>query len=92
MADEGGNVSKGSLVELVKANRKLKTWSMMLVGLSSMLLVGLIIVGCTLGAYINKTGEITQAKIFESVTTQVKSDTMGAPHLMDKISGNELTV
>ena len=61
--------------------------------------MGLVVVGVTLGAGINRTGKTTQARISdtqariaESVTTQVEADARGAPHLVDKASGNELTV
>lgn len=92
MTDSTGNIDKGSLVNLVGENKKLRNMAKILVALSSLLLVGMVAVGLGLGINMNTSGKSTQTKIEESVNTKVKSDMMGAPHLVDKATGSELTV
>ena len=92
LADKDGKVSNQKVTEAIKQNRRLKQLAYVLIFMSVLMMIGMAFMGVKLSTNIDSSTKSTEIKIEESVTTKVENDENGSPHLIDKVSGQELTV
>lgn len=92
LANKDGSIDPDAAIKLMKSHDKLILYLKIIAMVVFFLCVAVVAMGISLSKGINNTGQNTQASIVESVQTKVAVDPLGASRLLDKQTGNEITV
>jgi hypothetical protein len=83
-------------IDQVRQYKRLLKWSKVIVGVGLLLVAVVVIQAVALavfvGGQVEESTKKTQDSVAQSVTTKVEMDTMGLSHLMDKSTGNQVTI